>query len=71
MIQVTEENKDKYSIEDVILPIIGHKVQMPSNPEMKQIYEQIMAEDKMTMEKFISHAQNVLTSASGSYRKVI
>lgn len=30
-----------------------------------------MAEDKMTMEKFMSHAQNVLTSASGSYRKII
>jgi tRNA(Glu) U13 pseudouridine synthase TruD len=71
MIEVTEENKGQYALEDVIMPLIGHKVKMPSNPEMKQLYETIMAEDQMTMDKFMSHAQNVLTSASGSYRKII
>ena len=50
MIEVTEANIDKYTIEDVIFPIIGHKVKMPSNPDMKALMERIMAEDKMSMD---------------------
>jgi len=71
MKEVTEENIGQYSIEDVIFPIIGHKVQMPSNPELCKIVEDIMLEDNMTMAKFQSQASNVATSATGSYRKII
>ena len=71
MIEVTKENIHQYNLDDVILPILGHKVKMPSNSEIKSIFEKIMAEDNMDMDKFRSHAQNVLTSATGSYRKII
>jgi hypothetical protein len=42
MIEVTEENIGNYTIEDVIMPIIGHKVKLPSHPEMRKIIEDIM-----------------------------
>jgi tRNA(Glu) U13 pseudouridine synthase TruD len=71
MIEVTEENIANYSIEDVILPIIGHKVKMPTNPVMKKIIEDIMKEDDMSMVQFNSHAGLVSTCAAGSYRKMI
>ena len=44
---------------------------MPTHPEMKKILEDIMAEDKMTMEQFNNHAGLVSTCAAGSYRKII
>ena len=56
MVKVTEDNINLYTFEDVIFPILGHKVEMPSNPFMKKIVEDIMAEDDITMEKFSSHA---------------
>lgn len=36
----------------MIFPVIGHKVAMPSNPEMKKIIEDLMALDGMTMAMF-------------------
>ena len=55
----------------MILPIIGHKVKMPVNPEMKAIVEAIMHKDGMSMAQFNSHAQMVAISATGSYRKIM
>ena len=43
MIEVTEENIKDYTIGDVIFPIIGTKVALPSNPEMRKIMEDLMA----------------------------
>jgi len=44
---------------------------MPSNADMRGIIEEIMAEDSMTMEMFQSHARTPVTSATGSYRKIV
>lgn len=52
MIEVDESNIDKYTLEDVIFPILGHKVKMPSNPDMRQIIEDLMKKDNMTMDQF-------------------
>jgi len=54
MTEVTAENMDKYTLEDVIFPILGHKVKMPSHPDMKAIVEAIMAEDGISMQTFES-----------------
>ena len=37
MIEVTEENIGFYTIDDVIFPIIGSKVKMPVNEEMRKL----------------------------------
>jgi tRNA(Glu) U13 pseudouridine synthase TruD len=71
MIEVTESNISDYTIDDVIFPIIGHKVGMPKNDEMRKLYEDAMLEDKITMDMFEKHAQLSVTSATGSYRKIL
>lgn len=58
-------------MDDVIFPIIGHKVKMPTNPDMRKMIEDIMEKDGMSMAKFNSHASLVSTSATGSYRKIV
>lgn len=71
MEEVTKSNIHQYTLEDVVFPIIGHSVRMPSNPEMYKIVDDIMAEDSITMEMFQSHANTGATSATGSYRKIL
>jgi len=56
MIEVTEGNISNFTINDVIMPIIGHKVKLPKNEQLRQIYEKIMKEDDMSMAKFESHS---------------
>jgi len=52
VVEVKEGEEDKYSLFDVILPIVGYKVKMPANPEMREIIEKIMKEDNISVEKF-------------------
>lgn len=52
MDSVTEANIGDYTLDDVIFPIIGYLVKMPSNPEMRKIVDDIMAEDSITMDMF-------------------
>ena len=47
MIEVDESNIDKYTLEDVIFPILGHKVKMPKNADMRKILEDLMKKDNM------------------------
>mmetsp|Transcript_17628 Transcript_17628/g.29779 ORF Transcript_17628/g.29779 Transcript_17628/m.29779 type:complete len:152 (+) Transcript_17628:1655-2110(+) len=71
MVEVTAESLEQYCFDDVIFPIIGHKVKLPSNPEMSKIIEDIMAEDGINMQTFVQQTLLVITSASGSYRKIL
>lgn len=43
MVDVTEENIKDFTIEDVVLPVVGHEVRLPVNPEMQKIQVDIMA----------------------------
>jgi len=52
MMEITAENIQNYTLDDVIFPIIGHKVKMPSNPDMCAIIEEFMAKDDISMAKF-------------------
>lgn len=71
LVVVTEENIHKYTLNDVVLPIVGYKTRMPEHAELKQIILDIMAEDKITPEVFERHIQLDSSSAWGSYRKVV
>mgnify|MGYP002631873603 CR=1 FL=1 len=71
MMEITAENIQDYTLDDVIFPIIGHKVKMPSNPDMCALIEELMAKDDMSMAKFNAQSQLVSTSATGSYRKIV
>jgi tRNA(Glu) U13 pseudouridine synthase TruD len=71
LIEVNEENIHKYTINDVVMPIVGFRTRMPKNEELKKIILDIMAEDKITEETFEKHVLLDSTSAWGSYRKII
>jgi tRNA pseudouridine13 synthase len=71
LIEVTEENIQKYTLKDVVLPICGFRTRMTPNKELTDIMLKIMAEDKITMETYEKQALLDSTSAWGSYRKII
>jgi hypothetical protein len=48
LIEVTPENIHRYTINDVLMPIVGYKTRMPKNEELRQLILGIMAEDKIT-----------------------
>lgn len=71
MIEIGEDDLDKYTLDDVIFPMIGFKVKMPSNPILRQIMEDVMKEDNMSIAMFSTHENVSVVSASGSYRKIV
>ena len=70
-VKITEENKDQYSIEDVVMPIIGYEVPLPENESLREIYQEIMNKDNISLDNFKSHSQSGITSAKGSYRRML
>ena len=46
-----EENLGDVSIEDVVIPMVGHDVQMPDN-EVKQWITDLLSEDQLTFQSF-------------------
>lgn len=71
LIEVTQDNIHKYTINDVVMPIVGYKTRMPAHAELTKIIMDIMAEDKITPEIFERHMHLDSTSAWGSYRKLV
>ena len=71
MIEVTAENIHKYTINDVVMPIVGYRTRMPNNDELRKIILDIMAEDNVTEATFERHTLLDSTSAWGSYRKIV
>ena len=53
------------------MPLIGHEVQLPKNEKLREIFEQLLKQDNMSMDEFRSHAGFAITSAKGGYRKVL
>ena len=66
---VTADNVSKFSIFNVVLPLPGFKVMLPTNA-MKEFYEELLAKDGLTLESFSKHTQLEYTSA-GAYRRVV
>ena len=52
LIEVTEENIAKYTINDVVMPIVGYSTRYPKNEELKALILGIMKEDNITPETF-------------------
>ena len=68
---MTEANIGGFSIEDVVMPMVGHDITMPKNEELSKIMSEVMLVDGITMDQFAKLAKNDCVSASGSYRKII
>ena len=71
VIDVTDANIGDFTIEDVVMPMVGHDINFPKNEEIKKIITDIMQEDGITIENFAKLAANDCISASGSYRKIV
>ena len=71
---VKEVNQDdvemcKYSITDVVLPLVGSKIEYPTDSS-GDIYEDLLAEDGLTKQDFDNIKDREL-AVGGDYRKVI
>ena len=66
--RVTEENIDEIKPEDVLITVPGFDVEYPDN-ETKSFYEEVLAEDEMNFESFVSGSREY--SCGGDYRKML
>ena len=57
-----------YGIRDVLLPLPGSGVTLPSN-DMAQVYEDLLAKDGLTMEDY--GTGNLTYRMSGAYRRLL
>ena len=62
------EDPDQHELQDVLIPIPGHKVKFPSN-EMKDWFEQYLAEDGLTLNSFESSVKDY--RLPGDYRNIV
>ena len=66
---VKAEDVSKYDIRNVVLPLPGSKVMLPTNT-MKNFYEELLARDGLTLESFGANTHFEYNS-SGTYRKIV
>ena len=68
---VTEQdvNENKYTIYDIVLPTPGYDVQYPENPELKNVYVDVMKNDGLDPFNMSRRVREF--SLPGSYRSVI
>jgi tRNA pseudouridine13 synthase len=68
IVEVTDENKDQFSIDDVVLPLPGFEVQCPRNP-IGDFMKELLAQDDLTFASFDHKRKDV--RSKGGYRHVI
>jgi len=66
---VTEENISHYTIFDVVMPMVGKSIRLPENPELKELYEEYLKKDGITIEMFKSKSMEGGCS-HGAYRHI-
>lgn len=71
VVDVTEENIADYTIEDVVMPMVGHDIRMPKNEDLVKIIHDLMTKDGITMTNFAQMAIQDSLSCSGAYRKIV
>ena len=64
----TDENLHKYTIFDVVLPLVGSKTKIPENETGREL-ERLLSEDNLTLESF--RAREKAFVSYGSYRKIM
>jgi tRNA pseudouridine13 synthase len=69
--RVTQEDVDnnKYTMADVVLPLVGHDAQLPSN-DIGDMYSRRMSEDGISLEFFKTKAAPEFRM-TGAYRRII
>ena len=49
---MTEANIGEFTIEDVVMPMVGSSIRLPQNPELSKIILDLLTEDGLTIENF-------------------
>jgi hypothetical protein len=49
---VTENNISEFKLSDVVMPLIGHDVRLPSHQGLQQILIEIMQKDGVSLSHF-------------------
>lgn len=57
VVDITEANIHEFTINDVVMPMVGHDVRLPSNKELEAIIVDIMTADGIKMEHFTNQSQ--------------
>ena len=71
LVVVSDENRNEFTLLDVVMPIPGYKVSYPDNEELAKIYNDLLAEDGLD-DGFESLKNSVdLYSLPGDYRRIV
>ena len=65
---ITEDNINKYSFEDLVIPIVGYEIYYPKN-DIKNFIEELLKKDDLSFKDFEYQAVNF--NSTGYFRKVI
>ena len=71
VVEVTHENIKEFQLSDIVMPMIGHDVRLPTNRDLQQIIVDIMEKDGISLSNFQNQSNIAATSASGSYRRIV
>ena len=53
VVDVTEENIHQFSIQQVVMPLIGYDTRLPANSDLAKIIVDVMQKDGVTIEHFL------------------
>lgn len=65
---ITEENINKFTFDDVVMPIVGYKIHYPKN-EVTNYIESLLEKDGLTFKDFESQCVNF--NSTGYFRKIV
>lgn len=68
LIVATEQNIDRFTIFDVVLPIVGSRTKLPENDVGEEI-QRLIQDDKLTLDCFKRNERHFISF--GSYRKIM
>lgn len=64
------EDPTQYTIDQVVMPLIGKSIQLPEHPDLKAMYHSYLEKDEITLEMFKSKSMEG-GCAHGAYRHII
>lgn len=71
VVDVTSENLHEFTLNDIVMPMVGYETRMPENQDLQMIILEIMAKDGITIDHFNKISSVAAASATGGYRRIV
>ena len=71
VIDVTKDNIKDFTLQDIVMPMVGYETRMPRHKDLQDIVYHILAKDGIALDHFQQLQQVAATSASGGYRRIV